>query len=181
MADAWIGINSSHIDSKCGEEGDGTLADALDGTDQWDHDVSEVHWFILDLGQTYTIKKVRGRSDWVRDPTDVDIYVSNDKEDWGEARATGISTWEDCGAAPIDWVEVDTTDRDGRYIKVVINATEDGVGGMISWGDSPACTIFDAYGSVVAVGWTGKIMGVTNPAKIMGVAVADIKSVMGVE
>ena len=30
-------------------------------------------------------------------------------------------------------------------------------------------------------GWTGKVMGVTDPAKIMGVAVADIKSVMGVE
>jgi len=30
-------------------------------------------------------------------------------------------------------------------------------------------------------GWTGKISGVTNPAKIMGVAVANIKSVKGVE
>lgn len=31
------------------------------------------------------------------------------------------------------------------------------------------------------VGWTGKISGVTNPAKIMGVLVANIKSVKGVE
>lgn len=31
------------------------------------------------------------------------------------------------------------------------------------------------------VGWTGKISGVTNPAKIMGVDVANIKSVKGVE
>ena len=31
------------------------------------------------------------------------------------------------------------------------------------------------------VGWTGKISGVTNPAKIMGVEVANIKSVKGVE
>ena len=30
------------------------------------------------------------------------------------------------------------------------------------------------------VGWTGKIMGVTNPAKIMGVAVSSISKVMGV-
>lgn len=30
-------------------------------------------------------------------------------------------------------------------------------------------------------GWTGKISGVTNPAKIMGVDVANIKSVKGVE
>ena len=31
-----------------------------------------------------------------------------------------------------------------------------------------------------SVGWVGKVCGVTNPAKIMGVAVADIASVMGV-
>ncbi len=31
-----------------------------------------------------------------------------------------------------------------------------------------------------AAGWTGKISGVTNPAKIMGVAVADIAKVKGV-
>ena len=30
-------------------------------------------------------------------------------------------------------------------------------------------------------GWTGKISGVTNPAKVMGVDVASIKSVKGVE
>ena len=30
------------------------------------------------------------------------------------------------------------------------------------------------------VGWTGKICGVTNPAKVNGVAVVDITSVMGV-
>ena len=30
------------------------------------------------------------------------------------------------------------------------------------------------------VGWTGKIMGVTNPAKIMGIAVANISKVKGV-
>ena len=32
----------------------------------------------------------------------------------------------------------------------------------------------------VAAGWTGKINGVTNPAKIMGVAVANISKVIGV-
>lgn len=36
-------------------------------------------------------------------------------------------------------------------------------------------------GYIPVVGWTGKISGVTNPAKIMGVAVANIKSVKGVE
>ncbi|GAH46488.1 unnamed protein product, partial [marine sediment metagenome] len=32
----------------------------------------------------------------------------------------------------------------------------------------------------VATGWTGKVMGVTNPAKVLGVAVADIAKVSGV-
>lgn len=36
-------------------------------------------------------------------------------------------------------------------------------------------------GYIPVVGWTGKISGVTNPAKIMGVDVANIKSVKGVE
>lgn len=35
------------------------------------------------------------------------------------------------------------------------------------------------YGTAPPAGWTGKINGVTNPAKICGVAVADIASVMG--
>ena len=30
-------------------------------------------------------------------------------------------------------------------------------------------------------GWTGKICGVTNPAKICGIAVADISKICGVE
>ena len=30
-------------------------------------------------------------------------------------------------------------------------------------------------------GWTGKFMGVTDPAKIMGIPVANVKSIMGVE
>jgi len=35
-------------------------------------------------------------------------------------------------------------------------------------------------GETVVVGWTGKISGVTNPAKIMGVDVANIAKVKGV-
>lgn len=37
------------------------------------------------------------------------------------------------------------------------------------------------YPTIPAAGWTGKISGVTNPAKIMGVPVADIVKVKGVE
>ena len=36
-------------------------------------------------------------------------------------------------------------------------------------------------GYISLLGWTGKISGVTNPAKIMGVAVGSIHSVKGIE
>ena len=65
----------------------------------------------------------------------------------------------------IDELRVSKTDRAAAWIKATYN------------------TLWDTlltYGSEETGGWTGKVMGVTNPAKIMGVAVADIKSVMGV-
>ena len=150
MADHWLEISSSEIDSFCGESGVDTLEKALNGTGVWGHNANHVHWFILDLGQTYTIKKVRGRSDGSLDPTDVNIYVSDDKENWGDAVTEGITTWQDTS----DWVEVDTTDKDGRYIKVEIESTEH----FFNWngfgGTFPNYTIFDAYGDVAAAGET---------------------------
>jgi len=146
MAD-WIGINSSHYDSHCGEDGGtGDLADALDGTGYWSHSVNETHWFILDLGFSYNITKVRGRSFTPRDPIDIDIYVSADGIDWGSAVKTGISAWQDND--PFDWHEIDTTDKEGRYVRVVINSTEDAenwIGfGDIYWTGG----IIDVYGSL---------------------------------
>ncbi len=62
-ADGWLGINSSHLHSFCGGWG---LKDALDGQDFWSISVYQFeflpHWFILDLGESTAIKKVRGRS-----------------------------------------------------------------------------------------------------------------------
>jgi len=151
MADDWIGINSSHIDGEvgvgyCGEFSIYTLAKALDGTGRWNCLTNHTHWFILDLGETYTIKKVRGRSNSYDDPIDVDIFVSDDKENWGDAVATGISTWQDTA----EWQEVDTVDKDGRYIKVVINDTEDANSkiNLYAFASSNYHPVFDAYGSV---------------------------------
>jgi len=138
MADHWLNISGTNLDSACYLD-DGALADALDGTDKWQHGVDETHWFILDLGETYTIKKVRGRSKETWDPTDVNIYVSDDKENWGSAVASGISTFQDTEV----WAEEDTTDKSGRYIKVEIVETE--IGGYVRWGE---LKIFDAYGDV---------------------------------
>ncbi len=154
----WLGFNSKdHYDSHCGDSNGHTLEDAIDGVDYWNHMSSHDHHFILDLGQTYTITKVRGRSQRNSDPIDVDIYVSDNKSDWGTAVATGISTWQDTSV----WQEVDTTDKNGRYIKVEVMDTEHFLD-YIEWGgfSSPYMTIFDAYGNIAP--------DVSNPYPING-------------
>ncbi|MHC4191636.1 MAG: discoidin domain-containing protein [Planctomycetota bacterium] len=147
MADAWLGINSYHLHSSCGGW---NLGDALNGEDFWNitthHSEFPPHWFILDLGEFTAIKKVRGRSMTAYDPASVDIYVSDDLESWGMAVATGITTWQDTSS----WVEIDTIDKIGRYIKVEVTAAEgDGGDHYMEWGenDEPEdhITIFDAY------------------------------------
>lgn len=151
-ADGWLGINSSHLHSFCWKWG---LAGALDGKDFWNISVHHwgflPHWFILDLGESIAIKKVRGRSRTSMDPISVDVYVSDDLESWGMAVATGITTWQDTSS----WVEIDTIDKIGRYIKVEVNAIEGDAGDhYMEWGlndgsdDDPEpdyITIFDAY------------------------------------
>jgi hypothetical protein len=156
MAYDWIGISSSNYVDHC-EDTDAShkLVDALDGNAMWVHNENFDHWLILDLGEVYTITKVRGRSEWSKDPIVVDIYVSETNEgesgDWGDAVATGISTWRDTAT----FVEINTTSKDGRYILVKITDCE-GTGASnknISWGrEVPnTFTIFDAYGQPTSV------------------------------
>lgn len=148
MADGWLGINSSHLHSFCGGWG---LEGALNGEDLWNISIYQweflPHWFILDLGESTAIKKVRGRSSTSLDPISVDIYVSDDLESWGMAVATDITTWQDTSS----WVEIDTIDKIGRYIKVEVTAIEgDGGDHCMEWGQNGDpepnhITIFDAY------------------------------------
>ena len=144
MADVWIGIDSSNLVSCCGDSGN-TLDDALDGTDHWYHDTNHKHWFIIDLGERYNVKKFRGRSSTFMDPISVDIYVSETNGNWGAQVGSNISTWQDTS----NWVEVDTTDKVGRYIKVEIETTENALH-RLQWGHtSSPFTIFDVYGEFV--------------------------------
>jgi len=156
-AGAWLELNHLNIDSLCGEDSPFTLVQAMSGGGYyWRHSTTEVHWFILDLGQTYTITKVKGRSSTSDDPTDVDIYVSDDKEDWGDPVITGISDWFN----NIEFVEHEVTEKAGRYIKVVINDTED-PNDEIGFGKFAALyNIFDAYGEAAMVSeYSGKGIG----------------------
>lgn len=152
MAADWIGITSTHIDSACHlGEVNHLLAEALDAEDYWYHTANETHWFIIDLGSTYTITKVRGRSIKEYDPIDVSIYVSDDKEAFGDAVATNITTWQDT----IEWQEVATTEKNGRYVKVEILDTED-ANRALTFGRAggQGTNIFDVFGEVAAVAHT---------------------------
>jgi hypothetical protein len=122
MAATWLGITSANLDSSCGSTTGKTCAEALDGTDYWGHTTNEDHWFIIDLGSSLLVYAVRGRSYTSYDPTNVNIYVSDSKVDWGVAVAEDIATWQDCSDG--NWVEVDTTDKTGRYVKVEVDVTE---------------------------------------------------------
>jgi hypothetical protein len=155
----WLGVGSSYLDSHCGDTSAYFLSEALDGTDMWVHAVEEIHWFILDLGQSYTISKVRGRSLASYDPIDVDIYVSDDKQNWGIPVATGISSFQDTDL----WQEEAVTKKRGRFVKVVINQTENPI--AIWWGNlSPSFTIFDVYVENIELkGKAGMINRATNP------------------
>ena len=155
----WIGVNSSNINSFCGQYDSETysLAYGLNGNGRWVHDDNHVHWFILDFGDSYFIEKVRGRSNYNMDPIDVNIYVSEINGSWGSPVASNISTWQDTDV----WQEVDITDKNGRYIKVEIIETEYS-NHILHWGKlSPYLTIFDVYG---AANWTtfGSNSSITN-------------------
>jgi len=148
----WLGINSSNYESSCGSDDMRTLSEALGGTDVWQHDADHdggIHFFVVDLGENdgkfYNLTKFKGRSYFGDfDPIDVDIYVSETNGNWGSAVATGISSWQDTEI----FVEELATTKTGRFIRVVINQTEDLQG--IIWGRSgSAFTIFDAYGSLI--------------------------------
>ena len=148
-ADAWLGISSTNLEDFCGEENSAlSLVNALDGVLTWQHNVAEVHWFVLDLGETYIIKKVRGRTKTYRDPIDVNIYI-DDNNPPTTLCEEGITTWQD----RTTWDENTlTTPGTGRYIKVEIEGTEYGSPGEIHFGGEYQAwfAIFDAYGDVAA-------------------------------
>ena len=131
----WFGINSLYIDSACDSIGS-SLRTGLDGISYWEHATTETHWFIIDLKRSLTVTNLRGKSLQTLDPTNVNVYVSDNKADWGTAVAANITTWQDTSS----WVEITPTEKKGRYVKVEITSTEISAG--IRWGSSG---MFDVY------------------------------------
>ncbi len=120
VSPAWFDIDSSSLYAFSGDYFSKTLSSALDGTGNWAKygPINEFNWFILDLGGEYPISMFRGRSYNGGDPLSVDIYVSSDAINWGSPVASKISTWKNNQS----WVEIDSTDKVGRY--VLINVTQ---------------------------------------------------------
>jgi PKD repeat protein len=142
-ADDWIGITGYNHYSSCGNGAEA----ALNGTGTWACVLEETHELIIDLNQTYTIRKVRGRSNVQDDPVEIVITVSNSSASWGEGEALEESIWSDTDKM----VEVDIDDVCGRYIKIEVASCERGP--VLEFGGLElGFTIFDVYGEAYSVG-----------------------------
>ncbi len=143
MADDWH--TPSAINDKCGEDAtynSGNMIDNDTGT-RWTHYVSEAHWIIFDMGETYTVKKVQiYHTQYVSLGAPSAIYVSDDTGDFGDSVGSSAADyWNDATG----WDEIDTTDKNGRYIKVVASGTAEG----------PNWYEFDIYGDTAGAAAVG--------------------------
>lgn len=129
-----LGIDDTFYQASNGTSG----FEALNGDAAWAaSSLTPTPYLIMDLDQKQTVISVSGRSNSATDPTSVDIYVSDSLTDWGSPVSSGVSTWQDTD----DFVVIDTTDKDGRYVKVEVNTTESTT---MSWGGSAAPYTVDA-------------------------------------
>ena len=87
----------------------------------WFHWVEEAHWVILDMGETSTISKICTwhERQWDTERGLTEIYVSTDTSDWGESLGSMKNTQNQNPG----WIEVDITDKVGRYIKLVFETS----------------------------------------------------------
>ena len=105
---------------KCGETSPNVASRAIDGRFDryWRHGSTCYHWITLDMGATMNLSKMRiyqGSYDW-GGSDDVEVYVSDDPENWGSAVWTGpMDRW---GSG---WKESGQFDAEGRYVKLVSN------------------------------------------------------------
>ena len=107
---------------KCGESSPYVASRAIDGQtgSSWRHYATENHWIILDMGETMNISRIRiyQRSyDW-GGSSGIEVYVSDDPEDWGSLLWTGRIDgygWEYSG----------TFSAEGRYVRLVSLSTSD--------------------------------------------------------
>jgi hypothetical protein len=135
---SYFDVDSSNLIATSSSSSE--VEDMLDGNDAPGNDVwydpsfNGEEYFILDLGGYYCVGGFRGRSYRGSDPTNIDIYVSYTNGNWGSAVISDIATWQDTDS----WQTVDSTDKVGRYVKVIVDETELGEGVWFQWGSSGA-------------------------------------------
>lgn len=106
----------SAIHSKCGETSIYVATRAIDNDtgNYWWHNSTCYHWIIFDLGQTYTVSKIRLFQESARwgQSSGLDVYVGDDPANLGSAVWTGVLN-------AMYWQESGTFSKNGRYVKLV--------------------------------------------------------------
>lgn len=129
----YLGIDSSYLHSSTGIS---NLGNALDGTavaDMW----STSAYFIISLGDTYSVSKVRIRTNSSDDPTTINIYYSCSTSGW-----TLLETIHPMGLG--SWEQFSFTARWCRYLKFTVTTSEVG-DAACDWGTVPNTQILDVY------------------------------------
>lgn len=153
----WIEITSTMLHSNCGDSFGHTLAEALDNTDYWQHSYNHTHWFIIDLGESKDIYKVASYSNTGNDPTDVDIYISDNPASFTNKIIDNITDWQDT-TSYVEHITDSGQLETGRYLKIEILSTEQGPN-FIIWGDDPM------LGTILKI-YTGSSTTQTTPTSI---------------
>ncbi|MEM4700686.1 MAG: discoidin domain-containing protein [Candidatus Bathyarchaeia archaeon] len=109
-------ITPKTVYNRCSESGSNVAANSIDGSTStyWRHDSTCYHWIIYDLGEPMNISRVRiyqGQYDW-GSTAGINIYVSNDSQNWGSAVWTGRIDGDN------QWVASGQFQAQGRYIKL---------------------------------------------------------------
>jgi len=145
--------------------------------ESWESDGAPPDWIKIDMGagntykiESYAIQCPSGIAAVDRMPKDFTLQGSNNDSDWDVLdTVTGETGWSSPEKRTFT-CDVCTTAY--RYFK--INVTANNGGDYVLIGE------IDLYAEVSA-GWTGKIGGVTDPAKVGGVSKDNIKKIGGVE
>lgn len=108
---------------RCGQDGGYPASNAIDGStgSSWRHGTTENHWIELDMGETVSISRIRiyqsstSSYRWGQS-AGVEVYVSNDPDNWGSA--VWIGTLNSGG-----WQASGAFSTQGRYVRLYSRST----------------------------------------------------------
>lgn len=111
----WFSPISVH--SYCGQHPTYPATKFIDGNiySYWHHPDNHYHWIVVDLEESKYIEKVRVFVASTKEShlIEVNVYISDDPENWGDPVATNLNF-----TAINQWNERDITPKTGRYVKL---------------------------------------------------------------